>query len=156
MTGAVAPHIEAAGYVLGVEDVSHLLVHVAADIVDAGGEDTAIATVIVEVMDVAHVWHVVRRQVEVAVLIVVTGEEAGGVERAAHGENASEDLGVAEGNVDRMVTTKAAPDGTQAGTAVPVTDEGDDLFENVLLEAKMAGDPGSRNDGAVVPAFGVN
>ncbi|GGG80910.1 hypothetical protein GCM10011585_25440 [Edaphobacter dinghuensis] len=107
-------------------------------------------------MGVADVRHVVGRQVEVAVLVVVAGEEAGGIERTPHGEGSGEDLRVSKGDIDRMVTAKAAPDGVETGTAVPVTDEGNDFLEDVLLEAKVAGETGSWNDGAVVPAFGVN
>jgi hypothetical protein len=55
-----------------------------------------------------------------------------------------------------MVTPKAASHGTEAGIAVSMPDEGNNLLEEVLLKAEMAGEPGSRNDGAVVPAFGVN
>jgi len=156
VAGTVAPDVEATGNLLGMKDVSHLLIHAAADVIHPCGEDTTVAAVEIEIMSVAHVRHVVSRQIEVAILVVVAGEEAGGVERAAHGEDAGEGLRVAEGDVDRMVTTEAAPNGTEARRAVPVADEGNDLFQDVLLEAKMAGDPGAWNDGAVVPAFGVN
>lgn len=128
MTGSVAPDIEAARYLFCVEDVGHLLVHLATDVVDAGGKDTGVATEIVKVMSVADVRHVVGGQVEVAVLIVVAGEEAGGIERATHREDSGKDLGVAKGDVDCMVTTKAASDGAEAGTAILVADEGYDLL----------------------------
>lgn len=158
MASVVAPDVEATGNLLGMENVGHLLVHVAAHVVDAGGEDTGVATIGVEVMSIAHVWHVVGGEVEVTVLVVVAGEKAGGVERTSHGEDSGEDLGITEGNIDRMVTTKAAPDGAEAGTgtAVAVVNEGDNLFEDVVLETKVPGDPSAWNDGAVVPAFGVN
>jgi hypothetical protein len=41
----------------------------------------------------------VHGNVEVAVVVVVAGEEAGSVEGAAHGEHGGEDVGVAEGDV---------------------------------------------------------
>jgi hypothetical protein len=156
VAGVVAPDIELAGNFLGVEDVGHLLVHLATDIVDAGGEDAGVAAVVIEVMGIVHVRHVVGRQVEVAILVVVAGEEAGWVERAAHRENGGKDLRVTEADVNRMVTPKAASEGGEAGVTVSTADEGDDLIEEVLLEPEMAGQPGAWDDGTVVPAFGVN
>lgn len=153
---AIAPDIEAAGNLLGVEDVGHLLIHVAADVVHSGGEDAVVAAIEVEVVSIAHVRHVVGGQVEIAILVVVAGEEAGGVERAAHRKNGGEGFGMAKSHVNCMVTPKAAPYRTETGTAIAMANEGDDLFENVLLKAQMAGEPGTRDDGAVVPAFGVN
>lgn len=156
MTGVVAPDIELAGNLFGVQDVGHLLVHLSADVIDPSGEDTGVATIVMKVVGLMHVRHVVRRQVEVAILIVVTGEKAGRVERAAHGENSVEELRVSEANVNRMVTPKAASDGGEAGVAVSIADKGDELIEEILLEPEMAKQPGTGDDGAVIPAFGVN
>jgi len=156
MAGVVAPDIELAGNLLGVEDVGHLLVHLAADVVDSGGEDAGVAAVMMKVVGIVHVRHVVGRQVEVAILIVVAGEKAGRVERAAHGENAAEDLRVTEADVYCMVTPKAASDGGKTGVAVEIADERNDLVKEVVLEPQMAGQTGAGDNCAVVPAFCVD
>ncbi len=156
MAGVVAPDIELAGNLLGVKDVGHLLVHLAADVVDSGCEDAGVAAVVMKVVGIVHVRHVVGRQVQVAILIVVTGEKAGRIERAAHGENAAEDLRVTEADVDCMVTSKAASDGSETGVAVEIADEGDDLIKEIVLEPEMAEQPGAGDDGAVIPAFCVD
>lgn len=156
MAGVVAPYVEAAGNLFGVEDVGHLLINVAADVVDGSGKNAGIAAIEVEVAGIVHVRHVMGGQVEVAILIVVTGEEARGVEGSSHGKDVGEDGRMAEGDVDGMIAAKAATDGGQAGHSVAGADERNNFIAEILLVAEVAGDSGAGNDGAVVPAFGID
>ena len=156
MTGVVAPYIEAARNLFAVENVSHLLVYLAADVVDSGGEDAGIAAVEVEVVGVLHVRHVMSGKAVVTVLIVVTGEEARWVEGSSHGKNLGEDGGMPEGEVDGMVAAKAATDCGQAGHPIAGADEGDNFVEEVLLVAEMPGDARAGNNRAVVPALCID
>jgi hypothetical protein len=156
MAGVVAPNVELAGNLLSVENMGHLLVHLTADIVNACGEDAGIAAIVMKIVSFVHVRHVVRRQVEVAILIVVTGEKAGWTERAAHRENRGEDLRVTKAKVNRMVTPETTSNGDETGVAVKTADERNDLIEKVLFKPEMAREPGTRDDGAVIPTFSVD
>src|SRR5258708_22200551 len=92
--GVVTPYIELAGDVLVAEDLRHAFVCVPALVVHAGREDVFVVPVAVEIPGIAGVRQVVHGDVEVAVVVVVAGEEAGGVEGATHGEQRGEVFGM--------------------------------------------------------------
>src|SRR5258708_4344832 len=94
--------------------------------------------------------------VEVTVVVVVAGEEAGGVEGATHGEHRGEDVGVAQGDVECVIAAEAGAEGGELRGLILMTDEGKDFLHQVLLVLHVAGDGPTWGDGAVVPALGVH
>ena len=115
MAGVVSPDVEAAGDIFVAEDLRHTFVCVPALVVHAGREDVGVVPVAIEIPGVADVRQIVHGDVEVAVVVVVAGEEAGGVEGSAHREHGGEDVGVAEGDVERVIAAEAAADGGELG-----------------------------------------
>ena len=156
MACIVAPDFEATGDIFVAEDLRHTLVGVPALVVNAGSEEVLIAPVALEVCGVAHVLQVVHGDVEVAIVVVVAGEEAGGVERTAHGEHCGEDFGMAEGDVQRVIAAEAAAKGGELAALILLAKEGEHLVHKVLLVLHVAGDAPPWRDGAVVPALGVD
>ena len=156
MAGVVTPDVELAGDVFVAEDLRHAFVRVPALVVHAGGEDVLVVPVAVEIPGVAHVRQVVHGDVEVAVVVVVAGEKAGGVEGAAHGEHGGEDVGMAQGDVECVIAAEAAADDGELGSWILLAEEGEDLLHQVLLVLHVAGDAPAGRDGAVVPALGVD
>src|SRR3981081_1352561 len=109
-----------------------------------------------EIPRVAGVRQIVQGDVEIAVVVVVAGEEAGGVEGAAHGEHRGKDVRVAEGDVQCVKAAEAAADGGKLRGLVLIQDEGQDLLHQVPLVLHVTRDAPAGRDGEVVPAFGVN
>ena len=155
MTRVVSPYVEAAWNSFVAEDLRHALVVVPALIVDTGCEDVGVVTEAIEIPMVADVGQVMRGDVEVAVVVVVAAEEVRGVEGSAHGEHTAEDVGMAEGDVEGVISTEAGSDGGEVLRVIALTDQGDDLPQEVLLVLHVAGDAPPRRDIAVIPAFGV-
>jgi len=152
----IAPNVQAAWNLLGMEDMSHALVHLAADIMDAGRESVVVTAVQIEVAGLMHIRHVVGRQIEIAILVVIAGEKARRLKGASHGENVCKDAWMAEGQIDCMITTKAATDSRQARRAVAVADKRSDFLKEVVFVAKLADEAGPRDNSVVVPAFRIN
>jgi len=156
VAGVVSPDVELAGDAFRSEDVRNAFIGVPALIVDAGGEDVFVAPVLIEIPGVVQVREVVHGDVEVAVVVVVAGEKAAGVECAADGEHGGEDVGVAQGEVQCVVAAEAAADGGELGTVVLLMKEGENLLHQILLVLHVTGDAPAGRNGAVVPALGVN
>ena len=70
---------------------------------------------------------VVRGQMEVAILVVVAVEKSGEIEGAGHGEKSAEEVGMAQGDVHRVVAAEAAAERKQARVAIFLADEGQDF-----------------------------
>jgi hypothetical protein len=155
VAGIVTPDIELAGNTFITEDLGHAFVRVPALVVHAGREDVLVVPVAVEIPGIAGVRQIVHGDVEVAVVVVVAGEEAGGVEGAAHGEHGRKNVGVAEGDVECVIAAEAGADGGKLRGLILLTDEGEDFLHEVLLVLHVTGDAPSRRNGAVVPALGV-
>ena len=156
MACIVAPDFETTGDIFFTEDLGHAFVGVPALIVDAGGEDVFVAAVALEICRVVHVLKVVCGDVEVAVVIVVAGEEAGGVERPTHGEHPSKDFRVTQGEVERVIAAEAATDGRELAALILLVEERKNFLHEVLLVLHVAGDAPAWWNGTVVPALGVD
>ena len=156
MAGVVAPDVEAAGDAFVAKDLRHTFVVVPALVVDTGGKKVGVAPIAVEIPGIADVGQVVHGDIEVAVVVVVAGEEAGGVEGAAHREHRSEDVGVAEGDVEGVIATEAGANGGKLNGLVLLANQRQNLLHQVLLVLHVTGDAPARRDVAVVPAFGVD
>ena len=61
---------------------------------------------------------------EVAILVVIAVEKAREVESAGHGEKSTEQVGMAQGDIHRVVAAEAAAQRQQARVAVFLADEG--------------------------------
>ena len=99
---------------------------------------------------------VVRRHVEVNILVVIAAEEIAQVERAAHGEESRKAVGMAQRDVDRVIAAKAAAERNQMRVEVAQADERQHLFHHVVLVLNVARDAPARRNIAVVPALGVD
>jgi predicted alpha/beta superfamily hydrolase len=156
VAGIVSPDVEVAWNIFGAEDLRHALICVPALVVNAGCEDISVAPVLLEILGIADVGQIVRRDVEVAVVVVVPREKVGGVEGAAHGEHGGEDLRMPQRNVQCVIAAEAAADGGELSALVLLTKERQDLLHQILLVLHVPRDPPSWRDGAVIPAFGVD
>ena len=84
MAGVIAPHIQPMGNALGIENVRHPHILILAHIALTGGQHDAHSTVPAQKPVVADIRHVIRRAVEVAVIIVMPVEKLMDIESSAH------------------------------------------------------------------------
>src|SRR5580692_5463420 len=112
------PGVDPVGNALGAHDAVEVLILPEALIVPAGAENVRVAPVAIEEPGIAEIGQVMRRQIEVAVLVVVAVEEVGDVEGAGHAEQAGEYIGMAQRNVGGMVAAEAAAERDEMAVAI--------------------------------------
>ena len=102
------PRVELVRDAFGTHDAVKILVLAKALIVPPGGENVGVTAVVVKVPGISKIRQIVSRQVEVTILVVIAAEEVGQVKRAGHSEQPGEDVGMAKGNVRRVISAEAA------------------------------------------------
>jgi len=161
--GFAGPDVEAEGDGLGVEDEAEFAGGGGEGVVVADGEGDIEAAEGGEDGGVGEFSEEVGRGVEVDVLVVVAVEEVaegavglGEVVAAGEGEDAGEELGMAEGEVDGVIGAEAAAVGEERGVGIQGEGEGENFFEDVFFKENVAGDAGGGGDGLVIDGFGID
>ncbi len=141
---------------LRVEQVREVEVAVAAAVAVAGAEHDAHAADLVEEPRVVQVGQVVDRVGEVAVVVEITVEERPDVERPAQAEAVADEVGVAQGEVDRVVAAEAGAGQAHPAVAGLAHGVGQDVVEDDILVGEVGPDAVGRVDGLVIPALLVD
>src|ERR1700733_2208171 len=124
-------------------------------VVPAGGQYIGVLPVAIQKPRVAHIRHVVRRRVEVDILIVVAVQKVGNIEGAGHREEAGEDVRMAQRDVHRVIPAKAAANADEVAVLILQPDQRKQLVEDVFLILDLPGYAPARWDVAVVPALRI-
>lgn len=121
----------------------------------AGGQDDVHAPHLLQPPRVVLVFDELHRVVEVDVVVVVPVGPVADVVQAVHGQHAAYQIGVAKGEVDRLIRAEAGPQHHQEGVGVALG-EGDHLAAQVVVVLRLAPGAVARPFPARVPAFGVH
>src|ERR1700677_3901625 len=78
------------------------------------------------------------------------------VESAGHGKKSSEDIGMAQRNIDCVKSAKAAAERGKMGVAVFAADERNNFVNEVAVVLNVPRDAPARRDLLVVPALHVD
>src|SRR5579863_1308974 len=147
------PGIELVRNSLVAHDAIQILVLPQALVVPSRGKNVGIPPVAFEVPGIGEIGQVVGRLVEVAVLVVVAAEKTREIERSRHGEEAGKKVGPTEGDVGRVIASKAAAERNQMRIAVLEPHQRQYLVHEIVFVLHMAGDAPARWYVAVVPAL---
>src|SRR5208337_2251323 len=105
---------------------------------------------------VAQVRHIVRRVVEIDIVIIVAVKEALDVERSAHGNARRNQIRMAQGKIQRVIAAKTASGNGNLRSLVLPLQVRQKLVGDVTLVLHMPRDACSRRHALVVPALAVD
>src|SRR5271170_1704980 len=108
MAIVAVPDIETAGNAARLQQARHMAVLAETVIVPSTRKEIRAVAIAVKLPRRPQVRNVVRRNVEVNILIVITVKEAAKVKGSAHRKKSGEFVRMTQRNVDRVVAAKAA------------------------------------------------
>src|SRR5580700_4320012 len=152
----VAVNIEPVGDAFAVENRGHLYIGVEAHVPVRRSEHNFHLPDAAQEPVVAHIRKVIRRIVEVDVVVVVTVEEAFDLKTSAHRDAGGNQIGMAHGKIECVITAEAASgNGNLRGPVFPFQ-IGQELIDDVALVLHVTPDASSGMRALVVPALAVD
>src|SRR5579863_9441511 len=120
----LAPDIEAMRNILALHDSVHAPIFTEADIPFARREKIAVAlAIVVEIPAVMGVGQIIDRVVEVAVVVVISIEKLLDIERAAHTDALVKYVGMAQREIECVISAEAAACGDDSGRWIALPDQ---------------------------------
>src|SRR5208337_174362 len=105
---------------------------------------------------IAHIRQVVRRIIEVDIVVVIAVEKALDVKRAAHGYARRNQIGMPHGKIQRMIAAKTASRHRDLRSPVLPLQVRHKLIDHIAFVLHVAPDPRSRMHTFVVPALAIH